>query len=265
MIVRDRSSHMLHVVPGDSAAGTLLQAVRATGREDQIASFIDDLSCGPIDSDEPSARLAWWTSVHHERQDHITGFWDRIASATERLVVWFGRHSALEHAFFLALADRLGDRAFDMIDVTGMQLPVTLSSGLTGLSHPKQSVSLMSVDHLASLFGTERAITAGERDAAARCWHRLKSENAPFRVVTETGLVSAPAEIFDDLLLERASKDWRSVAKVIGDTIGYNMEPYIQTGDVMLLARVAALIAEGKLAADGDPWDMWKCRVRLTD
>jgi hypothetical protein len=123
----------------------------------------------------------------------------------------------------------------------------------------------MSVDHLASLFGTERAITAGEREDAARCWRRLKSENAPFRVVTETGLVSAPAEIFDGSLLERASKDWRSVAKVIGDTMGYNMEPYIQTGDVMLLARGAALIAEGKLVADGDPWDMWKCRVRLPD
>jgi hypothetical protein len=33
----------------------------------------------------------------------------------------------------------------------------------------------------------------------------------------------------------------------------------------MLLARVVALIGEGKLLADGDPWDIFSCRVRLPD
>ena len=151
MIVHNPPSHVLHVVPGDSAAGTLLQAVRATGRGDPIASFIDDLSCGPIDSDEPSARLAWWASVQHERQDHITGFWDRIASATERLVIWFGRHSALEHAFFLALADRLGDRAFDMIDVTGIA-DATIGDEVVLLG--QQGSDRITADDLAAHTGT---------------------------------------------------------------------------------------------------------------
>jgi hypothetical protein len=38
---------------------------------------------------------------------------------------------------------------------------------------------------------------------------------------------------------------------------------YMQVGDMMLLARVVALVGEGKLLADGDPWDMRSCRVRL--
>ena len=54
-------------------------------------------------------------------------------------------------------------------------------------------------------------------------------------------------------------------AYVIGSTMAHNCEPYMQVDDVMLLARLVALVEEGKLLADGDPWDMRACRVRLPD
>jgi hypothetical protein len=38
---------------------------------------------------------------------------------------------------------------------------------------------------------------------------------------------------------------------------------YQQVGDVMLLVRLVALVAAGRLVADGDPWDMRTCRVWL--
>ena len=41
------------------------------------------------------------------------------------------------------------------------------------------------------------------------------------------------------------------------------MEPYIQVGDLTLMTRVVALVEAGKLLADGDPWDMRACRIRL--
>jgi hypothetical protein len=88
-------------------------------------------------------------------------------------------------------------------------------------------------------------------------------ENAAFRIVTPAGLASAPVDHFDPLLLERATSEWRKVAYVVGATMAYNSEPYYQVGDIMLLARVVALVGEGKLLADGDPWDMRSCRVRL--
>ena len=259
-------SAILHVAPGASAAGSLRRAIRASGRSDNVVGFSDDLSCGPIASDDPSPRTAWWASVQdvHGRPD-IAAFWNRILSTPDRLIVWFSRHSAQEHAFFLSLADRLGDRSYDIIDVTGLQLPGRSPSGEPGLSPPKLAVSLMPEDELASLFGTERAMTIQERENAARCWRRLKSENAPFRIVTQEGLVSAPDTMFDELLLQEATKKWQRVSRVIGYTMGHNMEPFIQTGDVMLQARVVALVGEGKLVADGDPLDIRKCYVRLPD
>lgn len=37
----------LHIAPGDSAAGSLRQALRIAGRDDELLAFRDDLSCGP--------------------------------------------------------------------------------------------------------------------------------------------------------------------------------------------------------------------------
>jgi hypothetical protein len=116
---------------------------------------------------------------------------------------------------------------------------------------------------LRSLLGSERQVTPQEVEEARLQWRRLRAENAPFRVVTSVGLVSAPVDHFDPLLMERVTTEWRKVARVIGDTMGLNSEPYFQVGDIMLLARVIALIGEGKLLADGDAWDMHSCRVRL--
>ncbi len=260
-----RRSGVLHVAPCHSAGYSLRHAIHMSGLTDHVITFRDDLSCGPIDSEDSSVRSNWWVSMFEEHDVDLDDFWRHIASTSDRLVVWFGRHSAREHAFFLALADRLGDRPYDIIDVTGLQMPTTKPGGEPGLSRPMGAVSIMDEEALCSLFGMERAITSQERDAAAQSWHKLKSENAPFRIVTETGLVSAPADVFDDLLLRRATKDWRKVARVIGETMGVTMDPYFQVGDMMLLTRIVALVEQGKLLAHGDPWIMRRCEVRLPD
>lgn len=258
-------SGILHIAPGSSAGGSLRQAIRTSGRTDHVISFRDDLSSGPIDSDDSSARALWWASIYDEHDVDLDSFWRHIMSTSDRLVVWFGRHSAHEHAFFLALVDRLGDRPYDIIDVTGSRMPIIRPGSEPALSPPQKAVSLIAEEELIKLFGTERAITSQEREDATRRWRKLKFENAPFRIVTDTGLVSAPADVFDALLMERVTKDWRKVARVIAETMGHNMEPYIQVGDLMLLTRIVALVEQGKLVAHGDPWAMRRCEVHLPD
>ena len=150
-----------------------------------------------------------------------------------------------------------------MIDVTGRRLPVRGRDGSTTLSRPFQSISIVQSDVLRSLLGQEQPVTPQDRDECRQRWRRLRSENAPFRVVTETGLVSASIDHFDPLLLAQATSAWQSVARVVGDTIGYNSDPYVQVGDLMLQTRVIALIEEGRLLADGDPWERsWRVRRR---
>src|ERR1700726_3397331 len=105
----------LHIAPGDSAGGSLRAAIRDAGGDDEVLGWRDDLSCGPIASDDPAARAKWWAPFYGDQdiEGDLKRFWDRIATTDDRLVVWFGRHSASELAFFLAWTDRLGDRPYE--------------------------------------------------------------------------------------------------------------------------------------------------------
>jgi hypothetical protein len=243
-----------------------MQAIRAAGLPDEVLPFPDDFSCGPIELDDPSARASWWGQFY---DDVLVGgalqtFWKRVASFEGRLVVWFCRHSASELAFFLAWADRLGERTYHIVDVTGRDFPLRRRDSSAVVLRPAQAVGVLSPDALRSLLGQERPITPQERDESTQHWRRLRRENAAFRVVTEAGLISASIDHFDPLLLAQATSEWRKVARVVAEAMGNNSEPYVQVGDLMLLTRVVALVDEGKLLAQGDPWNM-SSRIRLLE
>jgi hypothetical protein len=131
-------------------------------------------------------------------------------------------------------------------------------------SRPAQSVSLLQPVALQTLFGKEQPLTAQERQTSKQEWRRLRSENAPFRIVTEAGLISTSLDYFDPLLLAQTTAAWQSISRIIVATISLNSERYLQVGDVMLRARVAALIDQGTLVADGDPWNL-SSSIRLLD
>jgi hypothetical protein len=254
----------LHIAPGNSAGGSLLRAIRDSGRDEEVLRFRDDLSCGPIDPYEPEVRAAWWGAYYDalEVEAAHRAFWDRVTTTDDHLVVWFSQHDARELAVFLAWADRLGERPYDIIDVTGRRLPFE-RDGSVALSRPVRSVDMVSSYSLKSLLGKEQPVTGQERDKSRGRWRQLQIENAPFRIVAETGLVSASIDHFDPWLLAQATSEWQSVNRVVADAMGFNSEPFFQVRAVMLHTRVVALIDEGKLLADGDPWDMYACRIRL--
>ena len=255
----------LHIAPGLSAGGLIVQAVRGAGRHDKVLSWPDDLSCGPINSDDPAARATWWAPYHGDWkiEADLRAFWEHVRTTDDRLVVWFGRHSASELAFFLAWADRLGGRPFDIVDVTGLVFPLGRKADPSAMSTPVQAVGIINPERLRTLLDRERPATALEVEQASQSWRKLKLENAPFRVVTATGLVSAQLDYFDPSLLQQATPEWKKVVRVVGEAMAFCGEPYFQVDDTMLLARVVALVGEGKLLADGDPRDMWSSRVRL--
>jgi hypothetical protein len=81
----------LHIAPEHSSAGSLLQAIRDSGRDEEVLRFRDDLSCGPIDPYEPEVRAAWWGPYYDalEVEAAHRAFWDHVATTDDQLVVWF--------------------------------------------------------------------------------------------------------------------------------------------------------------------------------
>jgi hypothetical protein len=257
----------LHIAPGQSAGGSLIRAIQDAGRDEEVLSFFDDLSCGPIQSDEPSARDAWWSQFGDTEAfaARYGEFWRRVTATNDRLILWFARRAAGELSFFLSWTDRLGERPYLIVDATGQRLESKAPDGSVKWFGPAQAVSHIPAYALRTLLGTERPITAAERNDGQQRWQQLRKENAPFRIVTEEGLVSTSIDYFDPLLLAQATHRWQKVALVVGKTMGDNSDPYHQVGDLMLLTRIVALVESGRLVAEGDPWSMHKCRVRLPD
>ncbi|SEP48807.1 protein of unknown function [Rhodospirillales bacterium URHD0017] len=257
---------VLHVAPSGLTGANLREAMRIAGLHQEVLPFRDDLSCGPIAWGTPQERTAWWLRTDEPRlRQEFETFWHRLETADERLVVWFGRQAASELAFFLALADRLRGRTYDIVDVTQLQWPITQSDGSSALMPPAGAVLVVPPDQLAPLIGTARLLAADEAEDAALMWECLRRQNAPFRIVTPTGLTSAPIDHFDSSILRSAGKEWQNSVSIIARAMARIGPPYMQVGDVMLLRRLVALIEEGKLLADGDPWDMRTCLVRLPD
>ena len=263
---RDPGSSTVHIVFSRTAASSLREAIRNTGLHDKVLAFRDDLSCGPIDPAGLPARREWWTRLGSasglEDADADQVSWEQVASTDDRLVLWFGRHCAMELAFFFSCLDRLGERSYEVVDITGRQFRLARRDGSLAMTPPALAVGVIPSESLQSLLGAERPLTEQEQLEARARWQRLKGENAPIRVVSDDGLISASEDHFDRQLLESATEAPRTVRRVIGNVMGNNLEPYIQVGEAILLARVTSLVAAGRLILEGDIKDIWSCRVR---
>jgi protein-disulfide isomerase-like protein with CxxC motif len=94
-------------------------------------------------------------------------------------------------------------------------------------------------------------------------WQRLRSENAPLRVIAGGELVSAPISFFDTQLMSYVTNDWQKVARVIGQTLVAEMD-VIQVGDIVLATRVRAMAQSGLLEIQGkSALEMHDSLVRL--
>jgi hypothetical protein len=193
--------------------------------------------------------------------------WDEARFPDNRKVAWLTRRSAMEYSGFLEWLWRLGDATCEVVDLTDVKIsyrpeqgpprPPALAISL-GMLHPDRILN----DQLWNLAEPLQPATRGRyRDL----WHQLRSENAPLRVIDGGQLVSAPISFFDSKLMSYVTDDWQKVARVVGHALASQMDDCIlQAGDIVLVARVDALVESGRLEIRGESaHDMHVSEVRL--
>jgi hypothetical protein len=262
----------LHIVFSDSFSGSLRVALRELGRDDAIACFLDDLSFGPIDPPDPRARRKW---VRRElapgMRDRewplrpLAAFWKAALAPSSRRIVWVSTRSAPEFAGFLEFVWRLGEGSCDLVAFDGDAL---VSRGDSGHKAGGRAIALAELPpyHLTATRYWERAapLERAERERYRSDWARLRAENAPLRILDESGLVSAPITHFDELLMSCTVGQWRKAARVIGEALSTFWDgPFHQVGDVVLAARVRALAEAGRLESQGNLRRVRFSEVRL--
>jgi Protein of unknown function/Domain of unknown function (DUF1835) len=260
----------VHVLFSPSAAGELRRALAESGRADRVISSFDDLSFGPINPPDGRLRAMWVEEElgYSDWEDAVAGtteFW-REAVASGRKIAWISRRSTLEYAGFLEWLWRLGDGACEVADLTDVEV---VGHGEDGRSTPPRlalSLALLPTDQILDnrLLDRVQLLAPEVRRRYRDMWAGLRAENAPLRVISSHGLVSAPITFFDLALLSCATGKWQSIARIVGEALANEMEDaLLQTGDLLLCARVRALVESGRLESRGDLHDVQRCEIRL--
>jgi hypothetical protein len=247
----------VHIAPNPASAASIRVALDAAGdNRVEVVACRDDLSYGPIDH---SDRRAWWArTITGDMGLNQEPFWDSadndlrrvVAAAPDaRMIVWVGRRSAQEFANYLFLVGQLRASSLQVIDVTSHG--ENAAFGKTAALAPTM---------VGGYLGSERRLDDVERADLARRWSTLRTENAPFRVVSSVSqLVSAPIDHFDGTLLAHVSSEPKPMTAVIAEAMA--AQPY-QTVDYMLQQRLIALIDAEAIAADGDPTTARQCLIQ---
>lgn len=256
---------VLHVAFSISGAAELRKALRGLGLSDEVTASCDDLSFGPINPGEPAERAAWmhrnfgpeWAELPADNE----AFLRSSARPDVHLVAWFSRRSAAEFAGFLEWLWRVGEQPCDVIDLTS----VTLRIGDQSQAWPVPSLGVLSATRIVEMHLLQMAkpLPSDMRQLYQQLWRRLRDENADFRLVSATGMDSAPVDIFDAALLAEIGDEWRKAARVVGRVLVADLEGPIQVNDIALFGRLRALIAMKRIEAQGDPSEMRHLEVRL--
>ena len=263
------ASSTLHVVFNASAGGGLRDALRQAGRNDRVVNLFDSLSFGPINPPDPELRQRWvekelgytnWEEVVGE----ATSFWIEACSARDRRVAWLSRRTTQEYAGFLEWLWRVGEEPIEVVDLTD----VVVMADNKGPTKPRAAISLAMLNPQQiidnDLFARAEILTPALRTQYHKLWERLRAENAAMRVLTEDGFVSTPISFFDPLLLSHLTQEWQKAAMVIGNALTDFWDTnLLQTGDLVLAARLRALASAGVVESQGNLFKIRHSEVRL--
>jgi hypothetical protein len=241
----------LHIVFGDSAAGTLKQVLHGVRSADSVISLGDDLSWGPIGRDNLETRIgyfdqycpipdgwAWLAQAHEDFANAAGGPWD------ERLI-WLGSGSARELAGYLFYLDRFAHFPAEVVRPDDYLLP-----------HPRfgpaGSIGVLNASDLADVLKHAPRKPVSDDEQLRGRWDELLAEGAELRVLIDATLESAPVDRFDHLILDVLGPDWKVGVRAIGDALGAAFDMGVQINSDFLFSRLSRLVRCGTLEAEGD-------------
>jgi hypothetical protein len=206
----------LHVTFGHSAAGSLKKALATLRIAEDVAALADDYSMGPIDPGDADQRADWEREELGEDDpiaisDVVTSFWQNVSTWPGQVVVELsGLHELLW---------RVPGANIHVVDVAS----VDFRRDDVSTYDERHAFAIVRDERIVelSLIDAARPVSDVERASYRRAWGRLRTENAALRVLTTSGLVSAPVDYFDDRIRALITDDWQRCTRIVGAMIGF--------------------------------------------
>lgn len=261
----------VHVAFSPSGLGSLKLALKTMGRDEEVLGLADDLSFGPIDVRDVHERMQWGVDElgfdpSPEIEAHIEAFWRRIEAVRVEIVAWTSRRHVSEYCGFLELLRRAKGAPISCVNVADIACaeadgsPIPILSTAFSWIPPHTIVENDLINRATSISAERRSAYEGE-------WQRLRKENAPLRVLTTSGLVSAPITHFDNLIRSCVSNTWERCAVVVGRAIRKTEGEFCQcSGDQLLFNRLQNLVKRNEIDGkkEQERWTLRDGWVRRT-
>ncbi len=260
----------VHVVFSQSA-GDLREALATLGRNEPVLELGDDLSVGPIDVTDHRPRWAWAREVlgiDAPGVYDVEQFWRTVTSLRGHVIAWMSRRDLRELCGLHELLWRLDDRVqVSVVDVADIEIlgPDGLVAGGTSMAFLFVFPAMIAGQNLV---GRAVPVTRVARAAYRAQWQRLRTEDAPLRVLASAGRIeSAPSAYFDETVLACVTHEWQRCNRVIGESLNRTSPGFLrQTYNVdYLFSRLLRLIDEGRVEGRSgiEPWSMRESWARL--
>ena len=248
----------LHLVLGDSAAGSLKVACMSHGLPGNVIGIRDDLSHGPLD-DGPE-RLNYMRAFYGEDGDWMSGMTDAFDSwreviesighdKPEAIVIWRGEN--VSELTFLAMACS----QLRKVSAPLFQVIVTDEEGLP-------YVAIRMPEQLVALYPARIPLTNSDRSDLGKEFERIRRKTGLLRRWDNGEIIGIPSDQYDRLLEESCSTDWTLAAPVVGAAMA-RCDKNNMMSDLFFFSRLRLLIDAGRIEADGSPERLLDFNVRL--
>ncbi len=261
---------MIHIVFNESEVA-LMQKVIELDNElaGEVIQIKDDFAVGPLgglDTEEGwNARVEWWRALLQGspyKEDLAGSFDDRqtVASiktkldenADEQVWIWMGQNQHDVTGYYW-LMPQLREYQGRVMVLYMNNLPFINEKGQ--IFYPSWLGEIQAKE-FSKAKKLARPITLSEFEVDPDEWKKIMEENATVRILEGGKKIAGKEESFyDSEILKNLTPEWQKATRVLTNTL-HRMK--IKTGDVFVMWRMKALIAEGKIETMGDTGKGWK-------
>jgi len=253
-------NEIANIVFGRLAENVLREALENYSRSEDILTFPDDLSVGPIKLLDGGRREKWiCDNLYLQPEDwgvfpnQVNTFFQSANSRYSKTVCWVCQNSVYELCgFFEYLRQIAGDNLYYVDTMTAAQFEYSDKSDESfppRLAHVSPMIA-------GQLIGKEVPVSAFLRAERLNSWERLCAENAPLRSIGPQGVKSVLLSHFDPFLLSFADAKWRPARWVVTRAaVEANNDNFFRVDMMTLTGRLRALVRDGRLEADRDVTD----------
>ncbi len=257
-------SEIIHIGYGDSAAGSLRQAIDLGMPGDQVVVSRDDFTQGPISDCLQDGGLVqrseYWSSLKTMHTpiknvyDHYASFIKRISGIEEksRVVLWIGdsAHDRLATSWVITyLRDKNIDWHYiDLKAARYRDIPVVFN------------LAMLTTERVKNEFEKISPISDKSIDKYKEFWFRISKENTQYRIQTEGDVLSVNEMYHDSFILSHINNKDQFLGKLLA-TIMKKSEHRLT--DTTIESRLVVLQSQRKIKIEPNLTRIFLSKVKL--